>query len=44
MLYCTVPFSSTTNSQNNANPSYNLAHVFELFNDKKEKNELKVIQ
>jgi hypothetical protein len=40
MFCCTVPISLTTNSQNNANPSYNLAHVFEFFNDKKEKNEI----
>jgi hypothetical protein len=40
MFYCTVPISSTTNSQNTSTPSYNLAHAFEFFNDKKQKNEI----
>ena len=37
VLYCTVPFASINRLQNpSSTPSYNLAHVFDLFNKKKE--------
>ncbi|CAF0922953.1 unnamed protein product [Adineta ricciae] len=37
VLYCTVPFTSINRLQNPSRaPSYNLAHVFDLFNKKKE--------
>ncbi len=40
MLYCNVPISSLTNYQNNTTLSYDLAHVFKFFNDKKQQNEI----
>ncbi len=37
MLFCTVPFSTITPSQNSTSAhSMNLAHVFDLFHKKKE--------
>jgi hypothetical protein len=40
MLYCNAPISSVTDRQGSTTLSYNLAHVFEFFNDKKERNEI----
>jgi hypothetical protein len=40
MLYCTVPMSSLTIDQSSTTLSYNLAHVFKFFNDKKEQNKI----
>jgi len=40
MLYCNVPISSLMDRQRSATLSYNLAHVFKFFNDKKEQNEI----
>jgi hypothetical protein len=40
MLYCNAPISSLVDRQHNVATSYNLAHVFEFFNDKKERSEI----
>lgn len=37
MFYCNAPIPSLADNQTT---SYNLAHVFEFFNDKKERNEI----
>jgi hypothetical protein len=41
MLFCTVPFSSINSSQNyNGAHSVHLAHIFDLFNKKKEEKSI----
>ncbi len=41
MLYCTVPFSSVNRAQNYSwGPSFNLAHIFDLFHMKKQEKSI----